>query len=118
MATSAERRLSALEKEVGSRAERTIVVKVPTLLTPIEGSVETTSTITPETERALDEMLHAIGVTDADTVIEIAHFYPASTTNGHTEPSPIPTLRLVSVTGKGYYQWTTEEAADIPLKGE
>jgi hypothetical protein len=98
MASGIEKRIEALEQQVGSRRTRTITIKIPTLLTPIEGSVECASTVTPETRAATDEMLHAIGVTDQDTLIEIAHFYQEAKTNGHSEPVPIPSLELISVT--------------------
>lgn len=77
---------------------RTLIIKVPLLLTPIEGSVECSSTILPEVRAVVDDMLRVVGVTDQDTVVEIATFYQASKTNGESEPVPIPAPELLSVT--------------------
>ena len=85
-----EKRLEQLGRVVGYRASRTIVLKLPTLLTPIEGSVEMASTILPEVRAAADELLHAVDVSGEDMVIEVARFYQAQ------EPTPLP--ELVSVT--------------------
>jgi hypothetical protein len=98
MASGIEKRIEALEQQVGSRRTRTITIKIPTLLTPIEGSVECASTVTPDTEAAVAELLRVVGFADEDTLIEIAHFYQEAKTNGHSEPVPIPSLELISVT--------------------
>ena len=92
------RRLQQLGRAIGHRARRTIVIKVPTLLTVVEGSVENTSTVTPETRAAADELLQAVDVSDEDLVVEVAHFYSAPKANGHSEPVPIPMPELISVT--------------------
>ena len=84
-----EKRLEQLGRVVGHRASRTIVLKLPTLLTPVEGSVEMTSTVPPEVRAAADGLLHAIDVSGEDMVIEVARFYQAQ------EPTPLP--ELVSV---------------------
>jgi hypothetical protein len=97
MPSGVEKRIEALEQKVGSRRARTIVIKVPTLLSPIEGSVESRATITPETEAAVDEMLRVIGVGEEDTLIELARYYEVKT-NGGSEPEPTPVTELISVT--------------------
>ena len=84
------RRLQQLGRVIGHRARHTIVIKVPTLLTPIAGSVECASTVAPETRAEADELLEVVGVDEEDFIIEVAHFYEAAATNGHTEPVPIP----------------------------
>jgi hypothetical protein len=96
MASAIEKRIASLEHQVGSGRERTIVIKIPILLTPVEGSVECAPNVTPEIRAAVDEMLHAVGYTDVDTVIEIIRFYQASKTNGNTEPTPVPSPELIS----------------------
>jgi hypothetical protein len=93
-----EKRIEALEQQVGSRRARWIVIKIPTLLTPIEGSVENDALVTPETEAAVDEILRGVGVTDQDTVIGLSHFYQQTKTNGESEPKPTPLPELISVT--------------------
>ena len=92
-----EKRLEQLGRVVGYRASRTIVLKLPTLLTPIEGSVEMASTILPEVRAAADELLHAVDVSGEDMVIEVARFYEAQEPNGKDEPVPPPTPELISV---------------------
>ena len=86
---SFEKRLEQLGRVVSHRRSRTIVLKLPTLLTPIENSVEMDPTVLPEVRAAVDALLQAIDVSDEDTVIEIARFYQAQ------DPTPLP--ELVSV---------------------
>jgi hypothetical protein len=50
---SFEKRLEQLGRTVGKRRERTIVIKVPTALTPIESSVECDAVVTKEPEQKL-----------------------------------------------------------------
>jgi hypothetical protein len=92
------RRLQQLGRVIGHRRARLIVIKVPTLLTPVDGSVESTSTVTPETRAAADELLQVVDVSDEDLVIEVASYHEAPRTNGHSEPAPIPMPELISVT--------------------
>lgn len=92
------RRLQQLGRVIGHRRARMIVIKVPTLLTPVEGDVESLSTVTPETRALSDELLQAVGVGDEDLVIEVSCFYSDPKPNGHTEPVPIPVPELLSVT--------------------
>jgi hypothetical protein len=91
---SAEKRIEELERRIGSRQSRLIVITIPTLLTPVEGSIESASTVTPETRAAADGLLRAVGACDADLIVEVAHFYRASVTNGGSEPEPIPAPEL------------------------
>jgi hypothetical protein len=74
------------------------VIRVPTLLAPVEGSIENTSTVTPETRTEADALLRAVDVSDEDLVVEVRHFYSDPKPNGHTEPVPIPVAELLSVT--------------------
>jgi hypothetical protein len=71
---------------------------VPTRLDPIEGSIENDVVVTPETEVAVAEILRAVDRSDEDQVIEIAHFYSQSKTNGESEPESPPLVTLVSIT--------------------
>lgn len=92
------RRLQQLGRVIGHRRARMVVIKVPTLLTPVEGSPENVSTVTPETRAAADDLLQAVGVCDEDLVIEVAHYYETSRTNGLEQPAPIPAPELINVT--------------------
>jgi hypothetical protein len=92
------KRLDELLRRLRVGGSRTIVLKVPTMLTPIEGSVENSSTVTPETEAAVDEILEEIGATDDDFIIQVARFYLETKTNGGSEPEPKPLPELISVT--------------------
>ncbi len=64
MASAVEKRVLALEQYVGTRRARTDVIKVPTQIVPVEGSVESDTIVPPE----IHKMLAAIGVTGEDTV--------------------------------------------------
>ena len=88
-----EKRLEQLGRVVGYRASRTIVLKLPTLLTPIEGSVEMASIVLPEVRAAADEMLEAIDVSDEDTVIEVARFTKPRTLRPYLNWSALRNLK-------------------------
>jgi hypothetical protein len=90
------RRLQHLGRVIGHRRARWITVKIPTLLSSIEGSVDSKATVTPETRAAADELLRAIDVTDEDSIIEIRSFYWSST-NGASEPEEVPAPELCSI---------------------
>jgi hypothetical protein len=92
------KRLDELMRQLRIRGERTIVVKVPTVLSSVEGSVEFEATVTPEVEEQVGELLKSIGADNNDTEIRIASFYPEVKTNGHTEPVEVAQVELVSIT--------------------
>jgi hypothetical protein len=92
------KRLEDMERAVRFRRLRTITVRIPTLLTPVAGSVEMDATVEPEVRAKADEMLEAIRVTDADTIVELALFYEAPKTNGGTEPEQIPDPEILGIT--------------------
>jgi predicted P-loop ATPase/GTPase len=90
MANSLLKRLEQISKYLTASGGRTIGIRVPTALSPMPDSVESQATVAPETQAAVDEILDALNVTDADLVIEIRSFYTAPATNGQTEPVPVP----------------------------
>jgi hypothetical protein len=98
MANSLLKRLDQIAKYLSASSGRTIGIKVPVLLTPAAGSVESTATVAPETQAALDEILEALKITAADLVIERRTFYEAPATNGGTEPVPVPLPQILGIT--------------------
>ena len=90
MASGIEKRIEALELQAGYRRSRIILLTIPTLLSTVEGSIESAATVVPGVRAAADELLQAVDACDADLVVEVAHFYRASQTNGGSEPAPIP----------------------------
>lgn len=91
------KRLEDIERAVRFRRARTIVLRLPTLLTPAEGSVEMDATVEPEVRAKADEMLEALRVNAGDTVVEIAAFYAAPKSSSGTEPEPAPEVEILSV---------------------
>jgi hypothetical protein len=98
MSSGIEKRINELEHQVGSSRVRTIVIEVPTMLVPIKGTIENDGIVTPEIRAAADALLRAVDVSDADFIVEIAHFYTEPKTNGETEPTPVPLPQIISVT--------------------
>jgi hypothetical protein len=98
MANALLKRLDQIAKYLTASSGRTIGIKVPVLLTPTAGLVESTATVAPETQAALDEILDALSVTDADLIIERRTFYEAPATNGQTEPVPVPLPQILGIT--------------------
>jgi hypothetical protein len=92
------KRLDQIVRMLNIHGARTIVIEVPTMLVPIEGSIENDGVVAPEIRAMADELLNEAGVTDNDMVIEIASFYQQAKTNGHSEPEPARSTKLISIT--------------------
>lgn len=74
VSASLEKRLQQLGDAINYRGARTIVITVPTKVTPVPNSVEVDAIVTPETRVAVDAILEAIGVGEQDTVVEVSRF--------------------------------------------
>jgi hypothetical protein len=92
------RRLDELLRRLRISGARTILLKVPTRLTPIKGSVEMASEVVPEVQAEIDAILTALGVTSDDFIIQVARFYEAPKPNDGNKPKPVPGPVLVGVT--------------------
>ena len=68
------KRLEDLGAAIKFRHARTIVVSVPTQLTPVPHSVEMTAAVMPETRRAVDALLETLLVGEQDLVIEVSKY--------------------------------------------